>query len=597
MKNIREVRDSIVGAAVGLGMGGEALSRLVDDLETEKVRAELTQESKDLVAREGLADLELSFEDVGWRDLTTYYGLFKFNRATMKRVVALSRVMYIVNPLIKRAVTVQELYVWGSGCTIKAEDKLVEEVLNDFFDDPSNDRVIGQGEEGWPQREREQRIDGNTFFAFFTNRRTGAVRVRLIPYDIIEDVIYNPQDSKEVWFYRRSTANLTGAAIDGDVSGTLSTIPDSPGSQILYPDIAFDPINKLSTFGVERLPIDWNVKVMHIKTGGLSSMKFGLPELYAGLNWATAYKRILENFATILAAYARLAMKMTGLAGKKGVAAAKSKLNTAITSDQFRDTNAPANTASWMALSGNVDVQPVKTAHSTTAPDEARALRSMVASAADLPEHFFGDSEVGNFATSETLDRPTELKMIARQQMWRQIILRMSRFVIQSSALAISGKLRNDGFKGEKTLDPFSGTNHRVTVTPPEKRSLAVEVTFPNITERAVADRVRAVTMAATLNGRPAEGIFKSRKFLFKLMLEALGVRDADRLTDKYYPDDIEQGFKDPTEDVKNSKIEADAKKKLGEAAMIAATARKTVAEKPTPAPVAAPKKKKKTGA
>lgn len=577
MKNIREVRDAIVGAAVGLGMGGETLSRLVEDLETQKIRAELTQESKELVAREGLADLELSFEDVGWRDLNAYYGLLRLNRSTMRRIVGLSRIMYLVNPLIKRAVTVQELYVWGSGCTIKAEDPLVDEVLNDFFDDPSNGRVIGQGEEGWPQREREQRIDGNTFFALFTNRRTGAVRVRLLPYDIIEDVIYNPQDSKEVWFYRRSLVNYM---LDGDLSGTMTTIPNGEGQHVLYPDIAYDPVMKLPVYGAGRLRIDWSVRVMHIKTGGLSTMKFGLPELYAGLNWATAYKRILENFATILAAYARLAMKMTGLSGKKGVAAAKSKLNTAITDGSFRDTNPPTNTASWMALSGNVDVQPVKTAHSTTAPDEARALRSMVASAADLPEHFFGDSEVGNLATSETLDRPTELKMISRQQMWRQVILGMSRFVIQASALALSGKLRDAGFVGVKTLDPFSGSNHRVTVTPPPNRSLAVEVTFPNITERAVADRVRAVTMAATLNGRPAEGIFKSRKFLFKLLLEALGVRDADRLTDKYYPDDITQGFDDPSNKVKNDKTEADAKKKLGDAAIIAATARQTMAAK-----------------
>lgn len=584
---MKEARDAIVGALVGAGLGAEQLTKLVDDIDQERAQHAMNRESKEMLAKEGLADLELAFEDVGWRDLTSYYGIWKFNRATMRRVVALSRIMYVVNPLIKRAVTVQELYVWGAGCRIKAKDEIVDDVLEEFFEDPKNQKVIGQGEEGWAQREREQRIDGNQFFAFFTNPVTGAVRVRLLPYDVVEDVIFNPQDNKEVWFYKRSMAGITGVAIDMDLSGDVTTLPYQ-GIQVLYPDIGWNPTFRPVSFGTAPVAIDWNVRILHVKTGSLSSMKFGLPELYSALNWATAYKKILENFATILAAYARIAVKMTGLAGKKGVAAAKSKLNTGITSAEFKDTNPPTNTASWMAMSGNVDIQPVKTAHSTTAPDEARALRSMVASGADLPEHFFGDSDVGNFATSETLDRPTELKMIARQQMWRVVILQMARFVIEQSSLAVEGTLRQAGYRGKLESDRFDRRTLCVTVTPPAEGSLDVEVTFPNITERAITDRVRALVNAATLNGRKAEGIFPDRKYLFKLMLEALGVHNVDELVEEYYPKSVMQGFVDPQEDAANSKVEADAKKATADAAKLAAQASKTQAEKPTPAPTTA---------
>lgn len=586
-----DARNAMVGAIVGAGLGAEQLTKLVQDIDQERADHAMTKESKEMIAKEGLADLELAFEDVGWRDLTSYYGIWKFNRSTMRRVVALSRIMYILNPLIKRAVTVQELYVWGAGCRIKAKDPRVDEVLQEFFNDPKNQKVIGQGEEGWTQREREQRIDGNQFFAFFTNPVTGAVRVRLLPYDAVEDIIYNPQDNKEVWFYKRSMAGIAGAAMDNDISGDLSTLPYQ-GINVLYPDIGWSPVFRPVSYGTSPTAIDWSVRILHIKTGSLSSMKFGLPELYSALNWATAYKRILENFATILAAYARIAMKMTGLAGKKGVAAAKSKLNTAVNSAEFRDTNPPTNTASWMALSGNVDVQPVKTAHSTTAPDEARALRSMVASGADLPEHFFGDSDVGNFATSETLDRPTELKMIARQQMWRVVILQMCSYVIEQSALAVEGTLRQAGFRGREVSDRFDRRTKSVTVTPPADGSLAVEVTFPNITERAITDRVRALVNAATLNGRKAEGIFPDRKYLFKLMLEALGVHNVDALVEEYYPNPVKQGFLDPADEAENNRLEAEAKEETANAAMLAAQASKAQAEKPTPAPAARPKAK-----
>lgn len=587
----KDARDAMVGALVGLGLGGEQLSKLVEDIDQERAEHALTRESKEMIAREGIADLELAFEDVGWRDLTSYFGVWKFNRATMRRIVALSRIMYIVNPLIKRAVTVQELYVWGAGCTIKAKDDRVNEVLQEFFEDPKNQRVIGQGEEGWAQREREQRIDGNQFFAFFTNPVTGAVRVRLLPYDVVDDIIYNPDDNKEVWYYKRSTAGVLASILDPDITaGDISSIAAPGGVQILYPDIGWNPTLRPLSYGSagSKTVIDWRVRILHVKTGSLSSMKFGLPELYSALNWATAYKKILENFATILAAYARIAMKMTGLPGKKGVAAAKSRLNTGLTQAEFKDTNPPTNTASWAALSGNVDIQPVKTAHSTTAPDEARALRSMVASGADLPEHFFGDSDVGNFATSETLDRPTELKMIARQQMWRVVILQICRFVIEQSALAVEGTLRQEGFKAIEQSDRFDRRTMSVTVTPPRNGSLAVEVSFPNITERAITDRVRAVVNAVTLNGRSAEGIFPERRYVFKLMLEALGIRNVDELVKEFYPEPVTQGFQDPADQEEIQRDEAKAKLIAANAATVTAQASKITAEKPAPKPAPA---------
>lgn len=593
MSIIQEARDAIVGAFVGAGLGGSELTRIRDDFEqavleskwTEQQREEFEREavaSGMMKATEGLADLQLAFEDVGWRELTAYFGIWRFNRSRLRQITALARLMFLINPLIKRAVTVQELYVWGSGCEIRGEAPIVHEVLKDFFEDPSNEKIVGMGDEGWPQREREQRIDGNMFYAFFTNRRTGAVRVRLLPYDLVEDVIYNPDDSKEVWFYRRTLANLSGAALDVDNSISAPTSPDEPTGTVLYPDIIYNPVKKPGVMSGTALKIDWNVRVLHIKTGGLSTMKFGMPEVYSALNWATAYKRILENFATILAAYARLAMKMTGMQGKKGIAAAKSKLNTAVNGGQFTDTNPPGNTASWMMLSGNVDVQPVKTAHSTTAPDEARALRSMVASGVDLPEHFFGDSDVGSFATSETLDRPTELKMISRQNFWRQIILKMSCFVIQASAQATNGKLRQAGYTGELVRDAFDGSMLRCKVTPPASGSLEVVVKFPNITERAVTERVRAVVNAVTLNGRKAEGIIPDRRLVAKLLLEALGERGSEDLAAKLYPTETPQGFIDPSQVMKNETTSADAEMLKAEAAMLTA---KTKSEQPTPEP------------
>lgn len=563
MKLLQTVRDRLIGATVGASMGGDALERATEAMEEAAVRS-----------KEGLADLELAFEDVGWRDLTTQR--WNFNPLTLRRIVALSRLMYLINPLIRRAVTVQELYVWGSGYEIKAVTPIVDEVLKDFFEDPKNQQIIGAS---WAERERDQRIDGNTFFLFYTNKMNGRCRVRTVPFDQIEDVLSNPEDAKEPWYYRRAPAPITSDTLMGSGGGS--------GPNVLMPCIHYDP--KVKPAMIEGTPVDWSVRVLHIKTGGLSTMKFGLPELYSAMNWATAYKRILENFATILAAYARLAMKMTGLAGSKGVAAAKSKMNTSIAgsggSGATIDRNPPTNTASWMMLSGNVDVAPVKTAGSTTGPDEARALRSMVAAGSDTPEHFFGDSDVGNFATSETLDRPTELKMVSRQRMWTFVILTMAQKLIEWSALAPQGKLREAGFIARVERDPFDGTQV-VTVKPPAGGSGKVLVTFPTILERDVTERVRAVVNAATLNGRKAEGIIPDRKLLFKLLMVALGEKEADFLTETYYPEPVLQGFADPKDASDTDRMEAEGRKELGDAAIIQATA-KAAEPPPKPAPAA----------
>lgn len=568
------VLDRLAGAKIGSEMGAAGFLEFTTEIRETIANLETQIEDQ---GQESAIDAEMAIaqDDKGWIGLTESQDDVSITRDNLRRATATARLMYLLNPLMKRAVTVQELYVWGSGCEIKAADPTVNEVLHDCFSDPKNQSVIGQA---WPERERSQRVDGNTFFLAFRNKVNGRVRWRLLPFDEVEDIILNPEDSKEPWFYLRAT------------------VDDENGSKQfkLYPDINYTPLKRPKSIKVkdeQEVLIEWDVPCMHVSTGGLPGMKFGLTELQSVIPWAKGYKRFLENFATIIQAYARIAMKITGLANKNKTAAARSKLNTSIVPGSTRETNPPNTTAAWMATSGNVDISPVKTAGSTTGPDEARALRSMVASGTDTPEHFFGDSDIGNFATSSTLDRPTELKMISRQGMWAFVQLRMCRFIIESSARAPKGKLKIAGFEISITRDGFDGQS-TMTVTAPGKESLHVTATFPTILERDVIDRVRAVVMAATLNGSPAEGIIPDRKQVYKLLLTALGEKDAEYLTNLYYPSSVLQGFKDPGEQAKLDKVNADAKADLGKAAIIAANAQNKKAEQP-PAPIVkAPKKK-----
>ena len=560
---------------MGVLISGEGLQAVEAMREELDKKRESTSDGKAAVKEGwgGLAELELALEDVGWREMTVQTA-WNFRRQALRRLIGISRIMYLINPLIRRAVIVQRLYVWAMGVTVRADDPDVNEVLQDFFQDPKNQSVIG---DAWGEREEQQRVDGNTFLVFYLNRVNGTSRVRICPVEQIEDIICNPEDYNEPWFYHKNYGQTSADGVIVDMPPDIE-----PG---YIPDINFNPAIKMP-FAPNGARIYWDRRILHIKTGGLPQMKFGVPELYSALGWALAYKKILENFATILAAYARYAMKITGNTGKKGVAATKAKLNTSIAPGNLQETNPTANTASWFLSSGGMDAQPIKTANSTTGPDEARALRSMVAAGTDTPEHFFGDSDIGKLATASTLDRPTELKMIDRQQMWANVIRQISRMLIIWSARSPYGKLGGKkGIKYVVTTDAFDGT--RIETVKADPALVKTIVQFPNILERDVTDRVRALVAAVTLGGSKAEGIFPERGLVFKLLLEALGEKDANEMMLKYYPEPVLQGFIDPADEATDNHLGAEGKKELGDAALIAAKAKKKQVDNPPP--VAAP--------
>ena len=89
------------------------------------------------ILHERLAALELALEDANWMKLTMD-GDREFSRTGLRQITELSRLMYLKNPLIQRSVSVQALYVWAQGMTVRAKDKEINQVIQDFWKDPKN---------------------------------------------------------------------------------------------------------------------------------------------------------------------------------------------------------------------------------------------------------------------------------------------------------------------------------------------------------------------------------------------------------------------------------------------------------------------------
>lgn len=474
-----------------------------------------------MVLQERLIELEQQLSEQSWERLSGQYER-EFSRAGLREINRWARLMMLKNPLIRRGVLAQALYVFGQGVQIHGRDAQVNQVVQAFLDDAQNQAEL-TSHQARELKEIDLALFGNLFFVFFVNRATGRVKVRSINEDEIEEIICDPEDSKRPWLYKRVWNEERLDLASGQTASSQKTA--------FYPDWLYQPRSRPSMIGGQ--PVKWDTPVYHVKVGGLSDMRFGVSEVYAAFDWAKAYKSFLEDWATLTRAYSRFAHKMTVPGGKAGIAAAKSKMNTTVsTTSGGIETNPPPTVGSMFISQPGVDLSPMRIGGANVSAEDGRRLMLMVASAFGLPESFFGDVSVGNLATAKSLDRPTELKMISRQTLWRGIYQAICGYVVQWAVRAPSGKLHgmgqvNDEEDGTPQIVLFDEAGEEIDTT--------VDVMFPPILEHDVDALIKSVVSAATLDGKTLAGTVDART-VSRLLLSALGVEDIDELLDALFP-------------------------------------------------------------
>lgn len=452
-----------------------------------------------------IRELELQLLDDGWRPIAA--GSSRgFDRDALDRLVDLARVSYLKNPLINRAVEIGALYVWGQDLSRSAADDNVQAMLDRFWRD---NRATLTGQQASRSLEVELEVAGNLFFAFFPDDQTGRVRVRGVPMEEIREIITNPEDRYEPWLYRRE---WKAKRLDGTAEDAVAYYPDWH-----YPAEADRPTS------IDGHEIRWNAPVAHLKIGGFPHWLWGISEVYPALDWARAYKTLLEDDATRSRALARFAWQVTTESGQAGVAAAKTKLGTTLGVANTGETNpAPVAGSTWIGGKG-IQLDPIKIAGATLDPDHSRPARLMTSAGLGVPDHFF-DADVGNFATSKTLDRPTELRYAERRQMWLDFYDDLGQWLIEKDLAAPAGIL--------------TGT------LPDDAR--AIDFSFPDLLERSVTERVQAIVQAATLSGNDAAGTI-AEETVSRQLLSALGVEDIDGELEKLQDELDAKAEEEPT--------------------------------------------------
>lgn len=450
---------------------------------------------------ESIASLQqIAREDRDWIYISQQaYGQL-IDRRFLNEIILNARYYRVKNPIVNRAVTLHSHYVYGRGVEIRiADEKTADSALQEFIEANPAMQVLGLTE-----LDDSLQTDGNVFLALFTDEIRGPVKVRKIDALNITDIICNPNDVEEPWFYRREW----NQRIMNPLDGSTQEVPRIEW----YPALGYAPASKIPTIAGSM--VNWSTPILHEKIGCLPGSKFGLPAVFAALDPSSAYRKFIESWSILQDVYRRIALDIETKGGQKVVDSVKDTLNTTLGID-MSETNPTPQTGSTFIHGPGAKITALKTAGATTSPDEAQALMRYAIMTLWFPETFFGNADVGNHATAKTLDRPTELAILHSQQVAKRMIERVCEYAVAQQKRAPGGSLR-------QLQGIMAGPR--------------VLVSFPPVLEHDVPALIGAAVDAATLKGQTLAGTVDPRT-LSALLLGLLGIEDVQDILDAMYPE------------------------------------------------------------
>jgi hypothetical protein len=469
----------------------------------------------DVALMESVADLTSALYEPGWVRFAAITEQ-EFDAGALTQMRAICRLMSLKNPLIRRGLGLRSAYVWGQGVEITARangsepgEQDVQAVVEAFLTDEGNARAV-TGPAAQNRLEHALGTDGEIFLALFTRPTTGEVQVRTILADEIVEAIPNPEDRSEPQFYRR---RWTQAAIDPATGATEVT-----SMERLYPAVGYRPKTRPARFG--QIDVAWDSPILHVDVNRPEGWTRGVPDAYAAVDWARAYKVFLEDWATLVKALSRFAYRLTA----KGSQRAQARTRLAQAPGRDPATGHAQDVGATAIIPPDAMLEAVPKTGATIDSESGRPIAAMVAAALGVPvTMLLGDpGTTGARATAETLDRPTELEMGQRQKLWTSVYQRILRYVITESVRAPQGELR-----GVITQDKWG----RETVALAGDTPTTVDVVWPDLDETDPAILVKAVVEANSTGTMPPE-------MVLRLLLTALGVRNVDELVEKMLDDE-----------------------------------------------------------
>lgn len=518
-----------VGAGV-LAETDNLISHAIERLNSKVPGVPLRESVADVTGASG--DLYLMLENVEWRREVNLSWL-EFSRWGIQQIILISRLYFIKNPIIRRLITIASVYPFARGFEVSTDNQAANVVLEDFFD--RNKSVLGQI--ALVELEQRKYYDGNLFFAFFADEKdTGEVNIRTIDATEIQEIVTNPDDAAEPWFYRRQWAQF-------GLDPKTGELQRSETQQCWYPALKYSQTADRSLKTIGSFKIMWDVPVLHRKCGGVANWLFGCPLIYPALDWAKASRKYLDDCATVKRALARIALVFSTKGGQQAIQGAKQQLETNVnTGDELWDTNPPSTVGSIFASGPGTTLSAFNSKGAGGDPEEVRRYLLMCCMVVGVPETFLADVSTGNLATATTLDRPTELVFLEKQEAWREDLVTIAQYVLSVSGAAASGKLRESIgvdkiriIECRRVLKPNGQLVYEAAKKTPG--TIKVKCTFPAIREGDQSVNIKSIVESMTLDNKGGQIVGIDEKVGVTLLYRELGVENADEEAEKQYPD------------------------------------------------------------
>ncbi len=470
-------------------------------------------------------DINLMLANVEWRREINLSWL-EFSRWGIQQIILISRLYYVKNPICRRLVDVCSAYVFARGVEVTTNNPKANDVLKSFF--TRNARVFGQI--ALCEAEKRKDYDGNLFWALFSDKvDKGLVDARLIDATEIQDIVCDPEDSDTPWYYRRqwSQRNFDPA------NGVTVTTEDC-----WYPALGYDPPAKPDS--IQGHKVMWESPVYHRKCGYVGKWLFGCPRIFPMLDWAREARHYLEAVASVAQSLMQIALVWKTKGGQSAIAGIKQQIGTTVgPSTPLWDTNPPAVPGASVVSGPGTTVEAFNAKAGGLDPDGVRQYKLMCCMVAGVPETFLADVSTGNLATATSLDRPTETVFLEKQEAWVEDLTVIAKYVLQVSAGAPSGKLREANIVSITECARKKGPRGEIIyeALQPSDDKIEIQVNFPAIREGDVPALVGATVNAMTLGNRAGQTIGIDEKTGVKKLYDLLGIEGGNELAEEQYPE------------------------------------------------------------
>jgi hypothetical protein len=368
--------------------------------------------------REEMTLYQRTLDDIGWINIS----LLPPEQSILlgegfKKVLQRCRIYYYNNPLAAHWCQLTTDFVFGEGIsTPKAKDPKVQEIIKEFWENPDNRSALTSYRSQQALSNKLQ-YEGNLFFPLFVDAE-GNVRVRLLDSLEVPDIVCSKDDRLRPQFYKVSNQlREYNFMMDGYDIRSLGFI--------YYPDYQLARVEDFK-IPLQKLAPD-GACIYHVKINCDVNDKFGIPELYRGIDWMKAHKEMSGDLATLIKALSQLAWKKKVKGGQAAVNALKSVMEARIDLQ-----NLPAPAGSTQIENQAIDTSPINTPTGGVkiARDGLMQMQLMVSAASGIMYHYYGDPSTGNLATAKSMELPMVKKFVNRQKFWKGVFNEILQFVI-----------------------------------------------------------------------------------------------------------------------------------------------------------------------